>query len=306
MNSASKLRWRARKTKESVWNDDSFIGNRGFVEQWDNSAAPRSKASTFSGIGSVLVDVLGLTTLMSSLYDLYYIVPTYESFVPWLFYGSTAALTALFGAYILYQLRAVRRLGSLRLVHNQTRRTIHTLRKSASKTRRHVESLVSRVTRLQSLETELENYVGGSKVDVGRLKGVVIEYREVQNELKDVVKQKAEEQILQAILSSDSDRDYSLSPQELERLLIRLKSLPGVRIREAKLRQLLFDGLTTASVPLHQLLALIKKLGSDAQQPESSGNSLVDDDEDADEAVFAFNPREIVANSPLSRSLFQA
>jgi hypothetical protein len=77
--------------------------------------------------------------------------------------------------------------------------------------------------------------------------------------------------LLTAILQSDTNRDHTMTPEEIERLLVRLQSfsvVDTVKIREALCR---LDGQSTSTTTIYNHLAMSQDDGDNEEGDFSLG-----------------------------------
>ena len=67
----------------------------------------------------------------------------------------------------------------------------------------------------------------------------VNEYKQIQAAIRIDLRSKVQQTLLSVFMKSDSDEDFLIDPEEADRLVLRLKNIPGVEFDEAKFRQVL-------------------------------------------------------------------
>lgn len=325
LNTASSLRWRARVTKEAVLNDDDDSQYYSPGKPQNNRDAPSvtgdrwemieaSKETPFSGgyyqsLWKILLNSVAATAVGCSVYAQTRVLSvmvtnTTLQLILWFVIFISCTLTAVFSLLAVWQRGQLLKYGSIRALNNRLRATVRSLKQQNERLCRNLTLLDGSIDRLGHVENELALFTNNSASDAQRLVAVVKEHKQLQQELQDVVRQQVQEQILQAVLQTDSNRDCSLSAQELERLIVRLKRLPGVKVREDQLRSLLVrQSDARSNLPLTCILKLIRQVGDDAQKPpvaslaESPRHINLQDEEDDDATVFRFCPLQLVSDS---------
>jgi hypothetical protein len=310
LNTASNLRWRARVTKEAVLDDDDdsyfysptkptaplTISPATPGDRWEMVDTPPSNTGSHRFWSTFLLDSIAATAVACSVYAQTQIlnvsspVTTLQWFW-WLVSSFACTVTVAVSLLCVWQYRTLRTLGSLRHVHNQTRRTVRSLQQQNERVCRNLTVLDRTMDQLRQVEGDLMQYTNNTKGDVTRLVAVLHEYKAVQHQLQQLVQHQVQEQILRAVLETDRNHDYALTAPELERLLVRLKTIKGVDVVEDQLRALLVpqDDAEWYSVSLTSILQLLRKAGEDAAKTTTSGL-------DEEETVFRFCPRQLVTD----------
>lgn len=132
-----------------------------------------------------------------------------------------------------------------------------------------------------------------------RILDVVREYKRIKSDLQNAMLQKVQLVILRVLLNAEN---YTLSLKQAEQLMLSLQTIPGVSVREKKLRTLLLrsdDSSTdTAAVPMAQIMKLLQQLQEDANSVAavSPPSPMVspDMDDDTSEFLFSFNIQQFV------------
>lgn len=65
----------------------------------------------------------------------------------------------------------------------------------------------------------------------------VNEYQRIQQNIKTDLRSKIQQTLLNVMMKSDQDEDFEIDPEEIDRLVLRLKNIPGVKFDEAKFRK---------------------------------------------------------------------
>ena len=254
-----KLRWRARTQKEVSIEEEAPLSRSS-----NNKA--RQLYPTFPI--RVLHSATAASLMIATVYNL-------QILTGWYAVVQAAAILTLSG-YSFWQARQLRHLGTWRRLHNQTRAQVAKVQQQKERLQRHVRALEHTTETLQSLPEALQSVT--DQQSLSELQGLVQEYRELQQSTTRHLQAKAQEQILQAILTTDKDGDHSLSPTEVERLLVRLSQLPGLKVDEARLRRILRPpDLLHDTVPLVQVVQLLREasLSTSSQRSLHEGGVFV-------------------------------
>jgi hypothetical protein len=134
----------------------------------------------------------------------------------------------LIAPLVVVQKHMLRKLGGMRGLQNSLRQSANrfmqqnlTLHMSVSKLSHNVESLSKVEGKLQGIAEK-----SGTKVD--HLFDTVKENGEIQKHIKKALETKVMQQIMTACLQVDRDRNFTLGPQEVKILEMRLSNIPGV------------------------------------------------------------------------------
>ena len=171
----------------------------------------------------------------------------------------SSGMTLVMGPYTAYQKRRLLELGTLRQQQNGLRKQTNGLVVENDRLNGQVQRLEGSVSRLEQTQDELNQLLPGWQNQQDRLQGVLDQTRTLQQQIRTALRRQVLESILTAVVRSDSDQDFQLTPTETELLIVRLRALPGIRFHERNFRQYMTDGdFTVAAV-----MQLIRKLMSD-------------------------------------------
>ena len=93
--------------------------------------------------------------------------------------------------------------------------------------------------RLQKVEDDLNEIAAKSGTQVDRLVNIVHENGELQEKIQDALQAQVMQQVMSAVLAVDRNRDFTLSPNEVQILEMRLQNIPGVIFDLAKFHHFL-------------------------------------------------------------------
>lgn len=260
---AASLRWRSRISKEAVNNDDSSVVlvsdmEKGKVVVEDYGLDDRhgkSASRAFrppSHFWSRLLTLLAAASSGCALYVL-------EVDLSW--YTAVASSCNLFlSAVLVYALRRLRRLGSVRQQVQYSRQRVQSLATQNERLYRQLHHLDGMQHRLEAVQHDLQKLIGNN--DATRMVTAVQRWRVVQQELNALLTRQVQQEIIQAVLETDSDDNFVLNAPEMERLLVRLQNLPGVHLNETAVRRLLEREDDDRS--LQAILRLIRRIVEDA------------------------------------------
>ena len=261
--SAASLRWRSRLAHEAVHQDDSRVvvvqedyglngdqddkkGRFGwslssFVWKSSSSSSHATRGTPGSSVAvrfSRLWSILAMVTAAVSL-------AVIEVDLAWAT-AVTSALNVFLSAVVLVAVRRLTILGSVRQQVRYGQQRVHALSQQNERLYRTLARLDNDQNRLEAVRHDLQKLVaqksttgnGGTTTDVdtARLLRVVQRWRVVQAAMNRALAAQVQNTILEAVLHTDRDANFTLSAPEFERLLVRLQNMPGVCINETALR----------------------------------------------------------------------
>jgi hypothetical protein len=272
MNSGAgaSLRWRSRISKEAVNQDDSRFdaekgkAGGGVTEDYGLGGKERAlrlpmRQLWLSRLGTLLAMSASGSALCVLVVDKYW------------YSAITSTLTIFLSLLFVYASRRLRRLGSVRLQVNYGRQRYNALRTQNERLYRQLQHLDGLQSRLERIQHEMTKLIGDPK-DTARMVQAVERWRVLQQQIHEVLRHDVQQEILQAVLLTDRDASFELSAPELERLIVRLKALPGIQLNEAAFRrQLEMEGERS----LHAILRLIRRIIDDTQITSSSSSAIL-------------------------------
>lgn len=220
---ASQLRWRARIAKEAVLNDDSTVDERS---AWFSPRSRRKKPTSSQELRSLVVRItVGTATVLSIL-----------SLKTTHFWWATLTSTMIIAisSLVVYQDFCLREWGSLRKNQNELRTQAQQLHARNERLYRTLASMDQSVEKVSSVTQSLNEL---SK-DTDSLTSLVLEHKQLTHKLQEATQTKGQMMIIKTFLDNDTDRNFQLSAQEVERLIVQLHSVPGMTLDEAKLRNI--------------------------------------------------------------------
>ena len=231
---AASLRWRSRISKEAVNQDDSSVYNameKGkAVEDYGLDDDNKGRNAAFRPANYFWSRLLTLLAAASSGCAVYVL----EVDLSW--YTAVASSLQIFLSIVLvYALRRIRRLGTVRQLVNYARQRVNSLKTQNERLYRQLNHLDGMQNRLESVQHDLTKLIG--KNDPTRMVTAVQRWRVVQQEMNAVLTQQVQQEIIRAVLETDRDANFELSAVELERLIVRLQAMPGVQLNETALRR---------------------------------------------------------------------
>ena len=86
--------------------------------------------------------------------------------------------------------------------------------------------------RLKETEAKLEEISILQGVSVDTLVAQVKEFKEVQADMKESLQTKVLQNLIGVVITADKDKDFVIDPEEVDGLVVRLKSMDGVDFSE--------------------------------------------------------------------------
>lgn len=255
------MRWRARVAKAAV---SAQVGN----DESTKKSKEKDAHDGCFGTGLSWLDGVAAGAVGSSL--LSYQLVHHNSILT----KTMSISTLLLGPYAAYQKRKLRELGSLRQQQNSLRNETNEFQVQNEVFHRKLQRLDLSVTNLESVETELSLFAK-DRTELKRLKHVVERQNEVHKRMKKCLQNQVLQDILEVVVQADQDRDFQISPQELEVLALRMNGIPGVQFNERNFRALMAAGDRRIS----SVFSMIR--------------TLMSDDDDSND-IFTFRPEELM------------
>ena len=112
----------------------------------------------------------------------------------------------------------------------------------------------TRLYRLQQVEQDFDRLAETSGKDIHELRQLATEYSQVQKEMAEINTTIQMQKFLTAVLSSDANGNFELdSPQEVDLLVMRLKSIGGIDIDEETLRNSIQNSQSKSLSTIYQV-----------------------------------------------------
>lgn len=124
------------------------------------------------------------------------------------------------------------KLGTLRTQQNKIRQNVNTFSAENTRLSSTVETLNNQVSDLKNVSTELAAITKKTGGQTDRIVQIVRENGQIQCKLKGQLEGQVMQMVLSAVLASDTDDDYSISMEEIPRLKMRLRNIPGITLDE--------------------------------------------------------------------------
>jgi hypothetical protein len=165
-------------------------------------------------------------------------------------------LTICTSLLVLLQQRKLRKLRSLRQEHNDLRRRASYLHGERERLHRTLDRLDTNVAALHYVPQELHKLAQSTRnVDVDRLVDIIHEQRAVNEKLRNKLQQRVTERLLSIVLQADRGNKFSLSANEIDVLLMRLRHVKGIEVNEQRVRAML-----NKDPSIHSVLSMLRSM----------------------------------------------
>jgi hypothetical protein len=257
MEEGGKMRCRTNISRRSVLHHEISSGNGyifqedyGFNDAADNSIQKKRNRLFMSFWGPMarlwscrrtLMNpaVISAVAMMSSLISI--------QFVDSLVVTVASALTMSIGLLVLLQQRKLRRLGNLRRQHNELRRRANFFHQERERLYRAQERLDQTLADLHYIPLELHK-LSNNNQDVNRLTQILEEQRVVQEAIRKKIQQRVMKNLIGVVVNANREDDFALGPQEIEKAILRLNMVKGIKFNETRFRQMLEEDPSIRSV----------------------------------------------------------
>lgn len=163
---------------------------------------------------------------------------------------------------------ALDKLGTMRYQQNELRASVNEFAAENSRLTANVSSLNSQVTQLKGVEADLAQVVKKSGGQADRLVEIVKENGATQQKIKRRLETQVMQQVLSAVLASDTDEDFSIDAREIPQLQMRLGNIPGIVFDKANFDKL-FAQKGDENLKLHDLMQLFHNLKDPIPEEEN-------------------------------------
>jgi hypothetical protein len=140
----------------------------------------------------------------------------------------------LTGPYVVHQRRKLNKIPTLREEHNAIRLEVNELALENNALYYQVTKLQTEVGKLKAAERQLEQVARSQGESIQDMQRLVRENGETSREMKRIQETQVMQQVLMAIINSDSSHDWHIDEKEMDLLIMRLRALPGVQAKNIK------------------------------------------------------------------------
>jgi hypothetical protein len=232
------LRWRGSSASKIP------ITPRGFVEDYGEERnakglmnGPRlclSRCRNITCSTSLIISVAVTASVLSIQYTDNWIVTVASGF------------TVCISFLLFFQRRKIRRLGTVRHQNSELRRQVHYMRQERERLHRTLDRIDEQVADLHTVPQELHRLSKNRNVD--RLIEVVNEQKVLQEQMRQQINQQIMQQIMSLVVKEDRDRNWTLRPTEVEKLIVRLGLIENIQFNEQRFRQMITHDPTVANI----------------------------------------------------------
>ena len=234
------LRWRGSSASSTPHDPRGFVEDSGDRNQRGFIRGPRLWFFLWrnKGICFSITPLISAIAVASCLLSM-------ELHNDWLV--TLAGTTTICNAFLLlFQRRRLRKLGTLRNQNNDLRKKVYYMRQERERLRRTLSRLDEQVADMYSIPKELHQL--SKNRDVDRLISIVNEQKSIQEKIRNQISQQVMQQILSLVVKEDRDRNMTLKPTEVEKLIVRLGLLQNIEFDEQRFRKMLTDDPSVTSV----------------------------------------------------------
>lgn len=129
---------------------------------------------------------------------------------------------------------------ALREVINQIRNEVNRLQQENNTLAASVNELEVQAAQLKTAETQLANITKTQGTNVNTFLYEVKQNQLVLDEIQELLVNDVMQSMLSALLRADRDQDFTIDPEEVDILLLRVKALPGVQgVDEVRIKEIL-------------------------------------------------------------------
>lgn len=169
-------------------------------------------------------------------------------------------------------------LGDLRGQHNALRQKCNVFAGENNKLHSTITGMEGQMERLSDVEEGLSKIANQSGTQVNRLVEIVKENGELQIKVKKALERQVMQGIVDAVVTSDKDGNFTLSPKETEMLKLRLKNIDGINLNEQNFNKMIASDENELTVP--DVMNMVR--------------NLLDDDIPRDRNVFTLDPESLL------------
>ena len=141
--------------------------------------------------------------------------------------------------------------------------------------------LISIKHRLSEVEEGLSKIATKSGTQVNRLVEIVKENGELQTKIKKALERQVMQGIVDAVVTSDRDGNFTLSPRETQMLKMRLKNIQGINLNQQNFDNMIASDENELTVP--DVMNIVR--------------NLLDDDVPRERNIFILEPESLLKRS---------
>ena len=161
------------------------------------------------------------------------------------------------------------KLGSLRTQQNKLRSNVNEFTAENTRLSSNVEMLNVEVLELKTVSSDLAAITKKSGGQIERIIGIVKENAQIQSKIKRQLETQVMQSVLNAVLASDTDEDFSINVNEIARLKLRLKNIPGIKFDEKNFDAMYANKVGEKELQLNDIMKMFRNLKEDIPEQEN-------------------------------------
>jgi hypothetical protein len=194
-------------------------------------------------------------------------------------YGSSG-IGAVNSPVVVYKERQLTKEDTLRTALNGIREQQGRLSEQNDILSAEVDDLQSEVDRMKDVEMALRELSEAQGSQLNELMDLIAENKEINNELRSILKSKVLEEVITLVLDMDNDGSFTIEDKEIDRLILGMRVMPDMTFDERMFR----NEVIACDGDLDEVIILIKKMihgceGEDEDGPACKIDADVDPDE---------------------------
>lgn len=151
---------------------------------------------------------------------------------------------------------------TFREVHNALRQEVNHLQVDNNDMTMQVNSLKRQSERVKQIESGLNTIIASQGQSMETFVKTVKENGQIQIEIESLLLLDVTQSIIMTVMRADMDQDFQIDPEEMDALILRIKTLPGVEmVDEAQIRAL----LRQQGNGLDAVMAMVRNIHSQSQ-----------------------------------------
>ena len=161
------------------------------------------------------------------------------------------------------------KLGSLRTQQNKLRNNVNDFSAENSRLSSNVEMLNVEVLDLKTVSSDLAAITKKSGGQTDRIVEIVKENGQIQSKIKRHLETQVMQSVLNAVLASDTDEDFSISVNEIARMKLRLKNIPGIKFDEKNFDAMYANKVGEKELQMNDIMKMFRNLKEDIPEQEN-------------------------------------
>lgn len=125
---------------------------------------------------------------------------------------------------------------ALRFVQNELRKLVNKFAVINDGLTKNVDRLSTKVSGLKEIEAKLDKIATDQGTNLNKLRTSIRVSQVIIEEKKKLLKADIMQAMMDIVLLEDRDESWDFSDKEINRLIMRLKNLPAIKVNEEKLR----------------------------------------------------------------------